>query len=173
MHPSEFWAQWSFVICTWRVYFVSNIDEFFFNEFPRIVPFRYIILIFYPILMHFKLRALIVSLLVSCISYSFRDKVNRNRPTKAKFQNLNFLIFHPILMHFLQNDHLDGLLMEHFYFISNRGLKGTQILKLCIFWRYMVYMEFFFINFSFVGRGNRSTWRKPPTCRNTLTNFNT
>ena len=99
--------------------------SFFFNEFPRIVPFRYIILIFYPILMHFKLRALIVSLLVSCISYSFRDKVNRNRPTKAKFQNLNFLIFHPILMHFLQNDHLDGLLMEHFYFISNRGLKWT------------------------------------------------
>jgi len=24
---------------------------------------------------------------------------------------------------------------------------------------------------SFIGGGNRSTWRKPPTCRKSLTNF--
>ena len=37
----------------------------------------------------------------SSISYGFRDiKLNRKNPTKAEFQNLNFLIFHLILMQF-------------------------------------------------------------------------
>jgi hypothetical protein len=38
---------------------------------------------------------------ISSISYDFGDKLNQKGPTKAEFQNLNFLIFCPILMQIL------------------------------------------------------------------------
>jgi hypothetical protein len=37
----------------------------------------------------------------------------------------------------------------------------------CRFQQYFSYT----VAVSFIGGGNRSTWRKPPNCRNSLTNF--
>ena len=38
---------------------------------------------------------------ISSISNDFVDKLNQKGPTKAEFQNLNFLMFCPILIQFL------------------------------------------------------------------------
>ena len=48
---------------------------------------------------------------ITSISYGSRDKLNRNRPKNAKFQNLYLFIFHPILIQFFYP--LNGLLMGH------------------------------------------------------------
>jgi hypothetical protein len=89
----------------------------------------YRIIIFLPILIGFFSWSffnweLLVCRPISSISYGFGNKFNRKGPTKAEFQNLNFIIFHPILMQFLDNDHLYWLLMDHTKFailFSKRG----------------------------------------------------
>ena len=51
---------------------------------------------------------------------------------------------------------------------SNRGdLDGLYYGILRHFQQYFSYI----VAVSFIGGGNRSTWRKPPTCRESLTNF--
>ena len=48
-------------------------------------------------------------------------------PTKAEFQNLNFLIFYPIFMDFFwQNDHLYGLLIDNKKNFAISFLKGSN-----------------------------------------------
>ena len=57
--------------------------------------------------------------------------------------------------------------------VCRRGLVGWLVDLCAKLWCSSPFQQYFsyIVAISFIGGGNRSTWRKPPTCRKSLTNF--